>query len=218
MQLTREFEDYLVMVTRNGTVKRLEMTTLNTNRKGGIRALTLDEGDELMTVLKTSGTDKIISATKNGMAICFDAQEVRPMGRDAAGVRGIRLTEDDQVVGAVVAREGMDLLTVTELGYGKRTDVVEYHVQGRGGKGMKNYNLTDKTGRVVGVQVVNDDNDVMLIEDNGIIIRMAASDINRYKRDTQGVRVMRVEDGARVISVQAAEKDEAEEAAEEPAE
>ena len=218
MQLTREYEDYLVMVTRNGTVKRLEMTTLNTNRKGGIRALTLDEGDELMTVLKTSGTDRIIIATENGMAICFDEQEVRPMGRDAAGVRGIRLTDGDHVVGAVVAKEGVDLLTVTELGYGKRTDVEEYHVQGRGGKGMKNYNLTAKTGKVVGVQVVTDEDDVMLIEDNGIIIRMAATDINRYKRDTQGVRVMRVDDGARVISVQATEKEEADDVAEEPAE
>ena len=213
MLLTREFDEdaYLVMVTKFGTVKRLHMNTLETNRKGGIRALTLEEGDELINVMKTGGSDNIIIATEKGMAICFDENDVRPMGRDAAGVRGIRLEEGDRVVGAVIAAEGKDLLTVTKNGYGKRTNVAEYHVQNRGGKGLKNYNLTAKTGLVAGVEVVDDKDDVMLIEDGGVIIRMAASDINTYGRSTQGVRVMRVEEGFEVISLQRTDKEEAEE-------
>ena len=212
MLLTREFDEnaYLVMVTKFGTVKRLNMTTLETNRKGGIRALTLEEGDELINVLKTNGSDQIIIATEQGMAICFDENDVRPMGRDAAGVRGIRLEDGDCVVGAVIAAEGKDLLTVTKNGYGKRTNVDEYHVQNRGGKGLKNYNLTAKTGLVAGIEMVDDGDDVMLIENGGVIIRMAASDINTYGRATQGVRVMRVEEGNEVISLQRTDKEEAE--------
>jgi len=213
MLLTREFEEdaYLVMVTRKGTVKRLKMDALDTNRKGGIRALTLDEDDELITVLKTNGSDRIVLASANGMAICFDENDVRPMGRDAAGVRGIRLDEGDCVVGAGVVEEGKQLLTVTENGFGKRTELEEYHVQGRGGKGLKNYNLTAKTGKVAGVQVVDDSDDVMLIESCGVIIRMPVSDINIYKRDTQGVILMRVEENSQVISVQKTDKEETEE-------
>ncbi len=210
MLLTREMEEdaYLVMVTRNGTVKRLEMKTLDTNRKGGIRALTLEDGDELITVLKTNGRDKIVLATEQGMAICFEEGDVRPMGRDAGGVRGIRLEGGDRVVGACVAEEGKELLTVTKNGYGKRTMLEEYHPQNRGGKGMKNYNLTAKTGLVAGVAVVDDMDDVMLIENGGIIIRMAASDINTYGRGTQGVILMRVEEGNEVISIQRTDKEE----------
>ena len=213
MLLTRESdeESYLVMVTRNGTVKRLRLDSLCTNRKGGIRALTLDEGDELITVLQTSGRDSVILATAHGMAICFDENDVRPMGRDAAGVRGIRLEDGDHVVGAGVVQEGKDLLTVTEKGYGKRTNLTAYSRQNRGGKGLKNYNLTEKTGLVAGVQIVDDNDDVMLIENSGVIIRMAASDINTYGRDTKGVIVMRVEEGNQVISIQRADKEESEE-------
>ena len=213
MLLTRESdeESYLVMVTRNGTVKRLRLDSLCTNRKGGIRALTLDEGDELITVLQTSGRDSVILATAHGMAICFDENDVRPMGRDAAGVRGIRLEDGDHVVGAGVVQEGKDLLTVTEKGYGKRTNLTAYSRQNRGGKGLKNYNLTEKTGLVAGVQIVDDNDDVMLIENSGVIIRMAASDINTYGRDTKGVIVMRVEEGNQVISIQRADKEETEE-------
>ena len=212
MLLTREMEEdaYLVMVTRNGTVKRLEMKTLDTNRKGGIRALTLDEGDELITVLKTNGHDQIVLATEQGMAICFEESDVRPMGRDAGGVRGIRLDEGDRVVGACVAEEGKELLTVTKNGFGKRTALTEYHAQNRGGKGLKNYNLTAKTGLVAGVAVVDDNDDVMLIENGGVIIRMAASDINTYGRGTQGVILMRVEEGNEVISIQRTDKEEEE--------
>ena len=213
MLLTREFDEdsYLVMVTKYGTVKRLHMNTLQTNRKGGIRALTLDEGDELINVLKTNGSDKILIATEQGMAICFDENDARPMGREAAGVRGIRLSSGDCVVGACIAEEGKDLLTVTKNGYGKRTSMEEYHDQNRGGKGMKNYNLTAKTGLVAGIAVVDDKDDVMLIENGGVIIRMAAADINTYGRATQGVRVMRVDEGNEVISLQRTDKEETEE-------
>ena len=216
MLLTREFDEnaYLVMVTKFGTVKRIHMPTLETNRKGGIRALTLDEGDELINVLKTGGSDKIIIATEQGMAICFDENDARPMGRDAAGVRGIRLEDGDCVIGAVIAAEDKQLLTVTKNGYGKRTAMDENHVQNRGGKGLKNYNLTVKTGLVAGIEAVDDNDDVMLIENGGVIIRMAASDINTYGRSTQGVRVMRVEEGNEVISLQRTDKEETEEAEE----
>ena len=213
MLLTREMEEdaYLVMVTRNGTVKRLSMKTLDTNRKGGIRALNLDEGDELINVLKTTGRDKIIIATEGGMAICFDENDVRPMGREATGVRGVRLERGDRVVGAVVAQEGKELLTVTKNGYGKRTPVEEYHVQNRGGKGLKNYHLTAKTGRVADIAMVDNEDDVMLIESGGVIIRMAASGINTYSRSAQGVILMRLEAGNEVISMQRTDKEPEEE-------
>ncbi len=216
---TREFdqEAYVVMATRNGTVKRLKLDALNTSRRTGIRALNLDEGDELISVLKTGGQDNLLLATAHGMAICFSEEDVRPMGREAAGVRGIRLNSDDYVVGAELMEEGKQLLTVTENGYGKRTELTEYlrlaedgtrQPQNRGGKGLKNYNLTEKTGLVAGVRVVDDTDDVMLIEDSGIIIRLPASDINTYKRDTQGVILMRVEEGCRVISIERVDKED----------
>ena len=197
----RDFdEDNLMFVTRQGTVKRVSLQSLNTARKAGIRALTLADGDELIAVMKTNGEQNILLATADGMAICFSESDVRVMGRDAAGVRGIALSEGDYVVGAGIAEEGKQLLTVTELGYGKRTEIAEYMRLGengqrspqlRGGKGLKNYNLTAKTGRVAGVAVVGDDDDVMLIESGGVLIRMAVSDINIYQRDTQGVILMR---------------------------
>ena len=203
-------EDYLVFVTKNGTVKRLEMASLNTARKAGIRALTLSEGDELIAVMKTDGKQDIMLASADGMAICFNENDVRVMGRDAAGVRGMALDAGDSIVGAGIAAKGKQLLSVTEYGYGKRTDIEEYmrlgddgvrRPQQRGGKGLKNYNITAKTGRIAGVAIVDDEDDVMLIENGGVLIRMAAADINVYKRDTQGVILMRVEAGNRVISV-----------------
>ena len=203
-------EDYLVFVTRNGTVKRLELASLNTARKAGIRALTLSEGDELIAVMKTDGKQDILLASANGMVICFNENDVRVMGRDAAGVRGMALDAGDSIVGAGIAAKGKQLLSVTEYGYGKRTDIEEYmrlgddgvrRPQQRGGKGLKNYNITAKTGRIAGVAIVDDEDDVMLIENGGVLIRMAAADINVYKRDTQGVILMRVEAGNRVISV-----------------
>ena len=221
----REFdEDNLLFVTKQGTVKRVTLESLNTARKAGIRALTLADGDELIAVMKTSGSQNIVLATADGMAICFSENDVRVMGRDAAGVRGIALSDGDYVVGAGIAEEGKQLLTVTELGYGKRTEIAEYMRLGengqrspqlRGGKGLKNYNLTAKTGRVAGVAVVGEDDDVMLIESGGVLIRMAASDINIYKRDTQGVILMRLEEGSRVISLEpVAREDSAEDTAE----
>ena len=218
MLTTREFtEDYLMMVTRGGTVKRLALPSVVTARKAGIRVITLDEGDELISVFKTSGKDNVILATRQGQAICFAEDDVRPMGRDAAGVRGIRLAEGDAVVGAELYEAGKCLLTVTERGYGKRTQVEEYirggdEPQSRGGKGMKNYNLTEKTGLVAGIRVVGEDDDVMLIENGGVIIRMAASDISIYSRATQGVRVMRLEEGNSVIGVERTEKEPEDEA------
>ena len=226
MVITREFDDneFLMMVTRKGTVKRIPFIALKTNRKSGIRAITLDEDDHLINVIRTGGNDNILLATAQGMAICFNENDVRPMGRDAAGVRGIMLTGDDFVVGAEKAEEGKTLLTVTVNGYGKRTELSEYLrtgangekcAQSRGGKGLKNYNITPKTGNVAGCRVVSDSDDVMLIENGGVIIRIPASSINVYKRDVQGVIVMRIEEGNQVVSLERVEQvEETEETAE----
>ena len=211
--ITRDFyeDEYLMMVTRKGTVKRLPFIALNTRRKTGIRAITLDEGDQLINVIRTTGDDNIILATRNGMAICFNENDVRPMGRDAVGVRGITLTGDDYVIGAEKAEEGKTLLTVTTNGFGKRTELQEYLrtgaegekvAQSRGGKGLKNYNITAKTGKIAGCRVVDEKDDVMLIENGGVIIRIPASTINVYKRDVQGVIVMRIGEGNEVVSVE----------------
>ncbi len=226
MLLTREMEteEYLVMVTRNGTVKRIKLGLLNTARKAGIRALSLDEGDELIAVLKTTGQENIILVSHNGMAICFNETDIRPMGRDAAGVRGMRLNAGDYLVGAEIAAPGKQLLTVTEHGYGKRTPVEDYlrgaedgtrQPQQRGGKGVKGYSITGKTGQIAGVAMVEETDDLMMIEDGGVIIRMPVSDVNVYKRDTQGVIVMRVEPGNRVIAVQRVDPSPEEESGEE---
>ena len=212
-------DDNLMFVTKLGTVKRVLLSSLNTARKAGIRALTLNDGDELISVMKTNGENNILLATRDGMAICFNETDVRIMGRDAAGVKGITLSDGDEVVGAGIAEPGKQLLTVTELGYGKRTELTEYmrldetgerRPQQRGGKGLKNYNITAKTGRIAGIAIVSDEDDVMLIENGGVLIRMAASDINVYKRDTQGVILMRVEDGNRVISIERVDPEQGE--------
>ena len=219
MVVTREFheDEYLLMATRKGVVKRLPFIALKTNRKGGIRALTLEEDDHLINVLRTNGNDNIILATAQGMAICFNENDVRCMGRDAAGVRGISLNEDDYVVGAEKMEEGKTLLTLTENGYGKRTSLPEYLrtgpdgekiPQSRGGKGLKNYNITPKTGNIAGCRVVGDNDDVMIIENGGVIIRVPAASINVYKRDVQGVIVMRVDEGNKVVSLERVEQDE----------
>jgi len=222
MVVTREFDEneYLVMVTRKGTVKRIPFIALNTRRSTGIRAITLDEDDQLVNVMRTNGDDNIVIASAQGMAICFNENDVRPMGRDAAGVRGILLTNDDYVVGAEKAEDGKTLLTVTENGFGKRTELSEYLrtgpngekvAQSRGGKGLKNYNITAKTGLVAGCRVVANTDDVMLIDNGGVIIRVPASSINVYKRDVMGVIVMRIEEGNKLVSMErvAAVEDEA---------
>ena len=220
-------EDYLMLVTKNATVKRLELSALYTARKAGIRALTIAEDDDLIAVLKTSGENNIILATAGGMAICFCETDVRVMGRDAAGVRGMALGAGDYIVGAGIAEPGKELLTVTQNGYGKRTALEEYlrgddagekRAQSRGGKGLKNYNLTAKTGQVAGVAIVDDGDDVMLIENGGVLIRMAAADINTYKRGTQGVILMRLGEGNQVISVSRVDREDEEAAGDTPEE
>ena len=215
----REMDDdsFLVFATRSGTVKRMALSALRNIRTSGIRALTLDEGDELINVMRTDGSQNILMATHNGQAICFAETDVRAMGREAVGVRGIRLKDGDWVVGAEIAQPDASVLSITEKGYGKRTPAVEYirggeEPQHRGGSGMKNYNITDKTGPVAAVKVVHDSDDVLVVSDDGVIIRMEADGISELGRATQGVRIMRLSEGARVISVALTDRAESEDA------
>ena len=201
-----EEESYLFFVTRNGTVKRIEQTALRNIRSNGIRAITLDEGDELISVLPTTGEEDIFIATRNGMAVCFNEKDVRSMGRQAVGVRGIRLRSGDYVIGAGSSEQGGQVLTVTEKGYGKRTSLDEYAVKGRGGIGVKNYNCTDNTGLIADVKIVTGDEDLLVITDDATIIRMAVDHISLLSRATQGVRIMRLIEGSRVISIECTEK------------
>ena len=213
----REFPEdrYLVMVTRNGTVKRIQLSSINTARKAGIRCITLEEDDELICVRETDGDQAILIATHDGMAICFKETDVRCMGRDAYGVRGINLRQGDFVVGAARAKRDHQVLMVTENGYGKRTEMDEYiradGPQKRGGFGLKGYQITEKTGPLVGVKVVNDQDDILVINDAGVIIRMAVSGISTYGRTAQGVKLMNLEEGAKVISFARTEHEEDEE-------
>ena len=218
---------YLFMVTKNGTVKRTEKSAFRNIRAVGLRVLTLDEGDELITVLETDGQENILIATHDGQAICFRESDVRPMGRTAMGVRGIKLRAGDYVIGGVLAKLGSMLLAITENGYGKRTPIEEYirsggEPQHRGGFGLRGYQITEKTGKAAGVKVVREDDDILIISDDGTIIRMAAADVNVYSRTAQGVRVMRVSEGTKVISLarvpQEEDKNQTEEAAEEATE
>ena len=215
----REMDDdsFLVFATRSGTVKRMALSALRNIRTSGIRALTLDEGDELINVMRTDGQQNILMATHNGQAICFAETDVRAMGREAVGVRGIRLKDGDWVVGAEIAQPDASVLSITEKGYGKRTPASEYirggeEPQHRGGSGMKNYNITDKTGPVAAVKVVQDSDDVLVVSDDGVIIRMEAAGISELGRATQGVRIMRLSEGARVISVALTDRAESEDA------
>ena len=215
----REMDDdsFLVFATRSGTVKRMALSALRNIRTSGIRALTLDDGDELINVMRTDGSQNILMATHNGQAICFAETDVRAMGREAVGVRGIRLKDGDWVVGAEIAQPDAGVLSITERGYGKRTPASEYirggeEPQHRGGSGMKNYNITDKTGPVAAVKVVQDSDDVLVVSDDGVIIRMEAAGISELGRATQGVRIMRLSEGARVISVALTDRAESEDA------
>ena len=212
---TRDIEPsedrFLFMVTRSGTVKRLPVVALKNLRNNGIRALRMDEGDALMAVHETDGSQKILIATHDGQAVCFDENDVRPMGRDAMGVRGIRLRPGDYVVGAGVAREGMEILSITEKGYGKRTPVEEYRITNRGGLGIRNYMVTEKTGTVVGIKVVDGSEDLLLVTQSGILIRTGVDSIRSAGRATQGVIVMRFkEEGDHVIALALAEREEKE--------
>lgn len=199
---------YLFMVTKKGTVKKTSLEEFSNPRKGGIAAISLDAADELIEVLLTDGTKQVLIATEQGMAVHFKETDVRPMGRTAQGVIGIRLRQDDNVIGAVVAEKEKTILTVTELGYGKRTDIQEYRIISRGGVGVQNIKVTDKNGKAVAVQAVKDDDELMLISQNGIIIRTPASGISSIGRATQGVRVMRLDQGDKVVSAAKIAKEE----------
>ena len=215
---TGDEELYLFMTTRNGTVKRLEVSALKNLRNNGIRALTLDEGDQLISVTETRGHDRMLIATHDGQAVCFDETDVRAMGRTAVGVRGIRLREGDYVIGAARVDEGKTVLSITENGYGKRTPIEEYRITNRGGMGIRNYMVTDKTGPVVGMKVVDGTEDLLLVTAAGILIRTPVENIRVAGRATQGVIVMRFkEEGDRVISLALADPEEKEQPAPEEA-
>ena len=218
----RQFPEdrYLTMVTRNGTVKRIQLSSINTARKAGIRCITLEEGDELICVRETDGEQALLIATHDGMTISFLESDVRCMGRDACGVMGIRLRDGDYVVGAARAKYDHQVLIVTERGYGKRTPMDEYFradgPQKRGGYGLKGYQVTEKTGPVVGVKVVSDEDDILVINDAGVIIRMAVKDINVYSRSAQGVKLMNLDEGVKVISIARTDHEEEETGASAP--
>ena len=215
---TGDEELYLFMTTRDGTVKRLEVSALKNLRNNGIRALTLDEGDELISVTETRGHDRMLIATHDGQAVCFDETDVRAMGRTAVGVRGIRLREGDYVIGAARADADKTVLSITENGYGKRTPIEEYRITNRGGMGIRNYMVTDKTGPVVGMKVVDGTEDLLLVTAAGILIRTPVENIRVAGRATQGVIVMRFkEEGDRVISLALADPEEKEQPASEEA-
>ena len=201
-------DKYLIFITRNGTVKKTNLMSFEKIRQGGLRAIELAEGDELMRVKAVEEDTNVIIGTHNGMAIRFVASDVRPMGRTARGVRGIRLSGDDYVIGASIERDGSPLLVVTENGYGKKTELDEYKVQNRGGKGILTYKITEKTGNVVGMKTVTDEDDLMMITSDGIVIRLDTQEISTYSRNTQGVRLMRLGEDVRVVSIALEDKEE----------
>lgn len=192
---------YLVMATRNGLIKKTDVMEYSNIRKGGLAAVSLREDDQLIDVKLTDGSQDIIICTYNGMAIRFKETDARPIGRVSQGVKGIELDDDDYVIGMDVCTENTTLLVVTENGFGKRTDLEEYKVQNRGGKGVLTYRITEKTGKVIGTKIVSDDDDIMLISSDGTIIRMKVSEISILGRATQGVTLMRMSDGVKVVSM-----------------
>lgn len=212
----KEFEEnkYLTMITKKGVIKKTDLTDYDTIRKGGLIAIGLREDDELIHVELTDGENNIIIGTKKGICIRFKESDVRPMGRGASGVRAILLNDDDVVVGAGCCTDGADILTITENGYGKKTDLDEFKIQNRGGKGLFGYKITEKTGDVAGISIVNNDNDVMIITSDGVIIRTAVDEISKFGRTTQGVKVMRLDEGVKVVSITSTDKEEEEEAEE----
>ena len=204
-----EFDDekYLIMVTRQGIIKRIKLNAYNTSRKGGLIALELNEGDELAWVRMTDGNSEVIVATKNGKAIRFNENDVRPMGRQARGVKAMKLLEDDVVVGMSVLRENAYILTVSETGYGRLSSPDDYRLQSRGGKGITNYHI-EKYGKVAAIKSVNLDDDIIIISDNGVIIRIAADSIRVCKRPSKGVTVMKIKDGGKVVTLARAPHEE----------
>ena len=208
----REFNDgeYMLMSTRNGTVKKTPIMDYANIRKSGVIAIITDEGDELESVVRTTGDDNIILATNRGKAIKFNENDVRSMGRVTRGVRGIRLDEDDYLIGMAVERENATLLSVTEKGYGKRSQLGDYRLQTRGGKGIMNYNITERTGNIAAISVVDDNNDILLLTSGAAVLRTAVSEIPVLSRTTQGVRIVRLEEGVRIIDISRTEKEETE--------
>lgn len=218
-------DKYLIAVTKNGIIKKMHISEFDTNRKAGLIAIKLKDGDDLIGIKETTGTSNVIIVTKRGKCICFSEEDVRPMGRAAGGVRAITLDKNDEVVAMELAEKNEELLVVTKNGYGKRTAVKEYKIQARGGKGLLTYDKTkfSKTGELIGAMVVNDNDDVLLINSDAIIIRINAGEVSRLGRTTQGVRIMRVNEDANIITMaKAIREDEAlefegdSEAAEEP--
>ena len=200
---------YLLMATKHGLIKKTALSEYNSSRKTGLQGITLKEDDELIAVRLTDGQDNVVLVSKNGMCITFDEKDVRPIGRVSQGVIGIRLEDDDEVIGmeSVIAGGKATLLAITENGFGKRTELDEYRVQIRGGKGVITYKITQKTGKLVGVRIANDEDDVMLITDTGTIIRLKVKDISVLGRSTQGVTLMRTSDGGKVVSIETLKPD-----------
>lgn len=209
-----EEDKFLVMVTRRGIIKRTELSAYKNVRKGGLIAITLQEGDELAWVRVTGGSSELIIATRMGMAIRIREQDIRPLSRSAQGVRVIKLRGDDEVVGMARLREGATVMTMTDRGQGRRTDISDYRVQNRGGYGSINYKVNDVKGYVCGIKVVDDTDDLIIISNDGVIIRVRVSDISVMSRYASGVRVMRLSDDARVVTFARAEHDEEEETTE----
>ena len=205
---------YLVMATRKGIIKRTSLDEFTNLRKAGLIAMVLREDDDLIGVALTDGTGEVLLGTRDGMAIRFAESDMRPIGRNAMGVKSIELEDDDEVVDMSIVEEGALVLSITENGYGKRTELEEYRIQSRGGKGIKAMNLTSKVGRLAGQMMVHEDEDILIITDDGTVIRMPVADISVLGRNTQGVRLMRVEDGCKVVCVARAEAEEEDEALE----
>ena len=205
-----EGDKYLCMATKQGVVKRTPLSEYNTRRSGGLRAIVLDEGDEVKTVMLTDGTARLFVSSRDGKVITFEEEQLRTIGRVSRGVRGIRLEDDDEVIGMLAVSDDALILTVTENGFAKRTPLEEYRAQSRGGKGMFGYKLTEKTGRIAGVQAVEEDDDLLIISSNGVIIRMAANEIPVYGRVTQGVRAMRIGEDNKVVTLSTAKREEGE--------
>ena len=203
---------YLLMATRNGLIKKTSLAEYTSSKKTGLLAITLKEDDELIDVRLTDGEDNVVLVTKKGMCITFDEKDVRPVGRTAQGVLGIRVDNDDAVIGmeSVIGGNNATLLAITENGFGKRTELDEYRVQNRGGKGVITYKITPKTGNIVGIRIANGDEDVMMITDTGTIIRLKVSEVSVLGRSTQGVTLMRTNDGGKVVSIEIIEPEDQE--------
>jgi len=206
-----EGEGYLMMATRNGTVKKTSLSDYSNIRKSGVIAIALDEGDDLIDVRYTTGSDNVMLASHEGRAIRFSEDDVRPMGRVTHGVRGIKLAEDDYLIGMCVQQENADFLSITENGYGKRTKIEEYRVQTRGGKGVTNYNITEQTGKIAAVRMAVEGEDLLLVTGGGIIMRTKIEEISKLSRKTKGVRVVKLDEGVKVIDIAGAAREEEEE-------